>query len=125
MLDDTANFTGEKKAAPNLNSVRGFEVVDTIKSQVEKICPGVVSCADILALAARDSVVAVRHTKFYWDFDDFWRAIVYWYDIGFLKIFSNLIYIILTIMFRSSSSLSKHWLRLVATERDNYSHWTT
>ncbi|VVA16437.1 PREDICTED: peroxidase [Prunus dulcis] len=56
LLDDTANFTGEKTARPNNNSVRGFEVVDKIKSQVEKTCPGVVSCADILAIAARDSV---------------------------------------------------------------------
>ncbi|KAG6470026.1 hypothetical protein ZIOFF_070986 [Zingiber officinale] len=35
LLDDTANFTGEKTAPPNNNSIRGFDVVDTIKSQVE------------------------------------------------------------------------------------------
>ncbi|XP_062092415.1 peroxidase P7-like [Humulus lupulus] len=57
LLDDTANFVGEKTAAPNNNSVRGFEVVDHIKTKLEKACPGVVSCADILAIAARDSVV--------------------------------------------------------------------
>ncbi|GAA0138580.1 peroxidase [Lithospermum erythrorhizon] len=59
LLDDTPSFTGEKTAAANVNSVRGFDVIDSIKSQVEKKCPGVVSCADILAIAARDSVVVM------------------------------------------------------------------
>ncbi|KAF3952111.1 hypothetical protein ACB098_06G133600 [Castanea mollissima] len=56
LLDDTSSFTGEKNAVPNKNSARGFDVVDNIKSAVEKACPGVVSCADILAVASRDSV---------------------------------------------------------------------
>ncbi|KAJ4970110.1 hypothetical protein NE237_003209 [Protea cynaroides] len=57
LLDDTSSFTGEKNAAPNRNSARGFNVIDDIKTAVEKVCPGVVSCADILATASRDSVV--------------------------------------------------------------------
>ncbi|XP_023739847.1 cationic peroxidase 1 [Lactuca sativa] len=60
LLDDTANFTGEKTAGPNNNSLRGFNIIDTIKTQLESLCPGVVSCADILSAAARDSVVALR-----------------------------------------------------------------
>lgn len=56
LLDDTSSFTGEKRATPNLNSARGFEVIDDIKSAIEKVCPEVVSCADVVALAARDSV---------------------------------------------------------------------
>lgn len=59
LLDDSATITGEKQAIPNANSIRGFEVVDTIKAQLESSCPGVVSCADLLALAARDATVAL------------------------------------------------------------------
>ncbi|XP_020583644.1 cationic peroxidase 1-like [Phalaenopsis equestris] len=59
LLDDTPTFLGEKTAFPNVNSVRGFDVIDTIKANVENACPQVVSCADIVAVAARDSVVAL------------------------------------------------------------------
>ncbi|XP_062172395.1 peroxidase 4-like [Alnus glutinosa] len=59
LLDDTSSFQGEKTAGANNRSVRGFKVVDGIKSKVEKVCPRVVSCVDILAIAARDSVVTL------------------------------------------------------------------
>ncbi|KAI3850233.1 hypothetical protein MKX03_033568 [Papaver bracteatum] len=59
LLDDTSSFTGEQNANPNRNSVRGFNVIDDIKAAVEKLCPWVVSCADILTMAARESVVLV------------------------------------------------------------------
>ncbi len=59
LLDDTANFIGEKTAKANIGSLRGYEVIDEIKAQLEIECPHTVSCADILALVARDSIVEV------------------------------------------------------------------
>nr|TKW36494.1 hypothetical protein SEVIR_2G443800v2 [Setaria viridis]TKW36495.1 hypothetical protein SEVIR_2G443800v2 [Setaria viridis] len=50
---------GEQGAIPNAGSLRGFNVIANIKAQVEAICKQTVSCADILAVAARDSVVAL------------------------------------------------------------------
>ncbi|KAG2639032.1 hypothetical protein PVAP13_2NG638900 [Panicum virgatum] len=57
LLNDTNG--GEQNALPNAGSLRGFGVIDNIKAQVEALCPQTVSCADILAVAARDSVVAL------------------------------------------------------------------
>ncbi|KAK6242512.1 hypothetical protein SCA6_007901 [Theobroma cacao] len=55
LLNSTKNSQSEKAAVPNL-SLQGFHVIDAVKSAVEEACPGVVSCADTLALVARDSV---------------------------------------------------------------------
>ncbi|XP_058091655.1 peroxidase P7-like [Magnolia sinica] len=58
LLDNTGSFIGEKTSPANNNSARGYEVIDNIKMQVDRACGrSVVSCADILAIAARDSVV--------------------------------------------------------------------
>ncbi|CAA6673034.1 unnamed protein product [Spirodela intermedia] len=50
-------FVNSRNAFPNRNSIRGMNVVETIKSAVEAACNATVSCADILALATRDGVV--------------------------------------------------------------------
>ncbi|VAH08910.1 unnamed protein product [Triticum turgidum subsp. durum] len=55
VLLDSANKTAEKDAQPN-QTLRGFGFVDRVKAAVEKACPDTVSCADILALIARDAV---------------------------------------------------------------------
>ncbi|XP_047047086.1 peroxidase 57-like [Lolium rigidum] len=45
----------EKTAKPNL-SVKGYDLIAAIKTELEKRCPGVVSCSDIEILATRDAV---------------------------------------------------------------------
>ncbi|XP_074293968.1 peroxidase 57-like [Silene latifolia] len=42
----------EKTASPN-RSVRGYKIVDDVKLAVEAKCPGLVSCADIIAVATK------------------------------------------------------------------------
>jgi peroxidase len=56
LLDSVPGMPSEKTSPPNNNSARGFPVVDDVKAALEDACPGVVSCADILALAAEISV---------------------------------------------------------------------
>ena len=59
LIDSTPNNPSEKEGPPNGITLRGFEVIENSKARLENICPGVVSCADILAFAARDSVEIV------------------------------------------------------------------
>ncbi|KAB5556480.1 hypothetical protein DKX38_007389 [Salix brachista] len=57
LLDDTPNMLGEKLSLSNIDSLRSYEVIDEIKEELERVCPGMVSCADIIIMASRDAVV--------------------------------------------------------------------
>nr|GEY17557.1 peroxidase 11-like [Tanacetum cinerariifolium] len=59
LLEDTVNFQGEKNAPTNLDALKGFDIIDRIKNKLESECPGTVSCADVLTIAARDATILV------------------------------------------------------------------
>lgn len=58
LLDGMDENPSEKNANPNL-SIGGYEWVDATKAKLEAVCPGVVSCSDLLAMAGRDAVRTV------------------------------------------------------------------
>ena len=52
MLDGATS----EKTAPENGNLDGFDDIEDIKQQIEAVCPGVVSCADILVMATRDTL---------------------------------------------------------------------
>ncbi|XP_077242066.1 peroxidase 27-like [Tasmannia lanceolata] len=64
LLNSTSTTQAEKDSIPN-QTLRGFQVIDAVKAAVENVCPGIVSCADILALVARDAVLLINGP--YWE----------------------------------------------------------
>ncbi|XP_023532593.1 peroxidase 3-like [Cucurbita pepo subsp. pepo] len=64
LINTTSNNQAEKDAPPN-RTLRGFDFIDRVKSLLEAECPGVVSCADVLSLVTRDTIVATGGP--YWE----------------------------------------------------------
>ncbi|KAF6160517.1 hypothetical protein GIB67_019286 [Kingdonia uniflora] len=64
LLDSTSGNKAERDDSPNI-SLRAFYVIEEAKAKIERVCPRTISCADIVATAARDVVAMVGGP--YWD----------------------------------------------------------
>lgn len=66
LLDASYDNPHSEKEAPVNIGLAAFDLLEEIKAAVEKRCPGVVSCSDILIYAARDaaSILSNGHVHF-------------------------------------------------------------
>ncbi|KAK3160655.1 hypothetical protein QOZ80_1BG0062570 [Eleusine coracana subsp. coracana] len=55
LIDPSPANPNPEKTSPANGGLRGLDVIQEAKRQLESLCPGTVSCADILAFAARDA----------------------------------------------------------------------
>lgn len=55
LLDSGSDGSTELDSPGNLG-IRKLNIIDRLKAQVEAVCPNTVSCADLVAMAARDAV---------------------------------------------------------------------
>ncbi|KAI3919867.1 hypothetical protein MKW98_001123 [Papaver atlanticum] len=57
LLDGSASGPSEKNAPPNLSlKAEAFRIIEDLRARVHSTCGRIVSCSDIVAIAARDSV---------------------------------------------------------------------
>ena len=89
LLDDTKDMKGEKNAPGNVKSLRGFEVIDVIKADVETYCPETVSCVDILGLAAREAVYLVNSSLLITCWSNVFFLLLYFIPFSFLIFLSQ------------------------------------
>ncbi|KAH9611336.1 hypothetical protein KSS87_016530 [Heliosperma pusillum] len=65
LLDGSASGPSEQNAPPNLSlRPEAFQIINDLRALVQRTCGRTVSCADLTALAARDSVYLVMITEY-------------------------------------------------------------